>query len=115
MNSTRIQEKISKKGSRDQLYQVSFFPKKILEEWKIKKRGITNDILPKISKRKADINEPKKPRKFLFSEILESYLKKLLSKLLCVTNDKKTKNPVIKSKNITKNFSKFALKFLNIE
>ena len=71
-------------------------------------------MYPKISIKKEDKYEPKAPRKFELSSILESYLKKLLSILLYVIKETKVIKPIEKSIKEIKNFSKLSLKFLNI-
>ncbi len=107
-------EKISKKGNKVQLYQVTNLPKRFPKEWKIKKTGIRKEIYPKMSIKKEDKYEPKTPRKFELSSILESYWKKLLSILLYVIKDTKVVKPIEKRRKEIKNFSKLSLKFLNI-
>ena len=88
MNSARRLEKISKKGNKVQLYHVINLPKNIPQRVKNKNKGIKKEIYPKISIKKEDKYEPKAPRIFELSSILESYLKnyylfgyKLLKKL----------------------------------
>ena len=114
MNSARRVEKISKKGSKVQLYQVTNLPKRIPKEWRIKNIGIKKEISPKISIKNDDKYEPKAPKIFELPWILESYLKKLLSALLYVIKETKVIEPIEKSTKEIKNFSKLALKFLNI-
>ncbi len=114
MNSERRVEKISKKGNNVQLYQVTNLPKRIPKEWKIKNTGIKKEINPKISIKSDDKYEPKAPKIFELSLILESYLKKLLSTWLYVIKETKVIEPIEKSMKEIKNFSKLALKFLNI-
>ena len=114
MNSARRVEKISKKGNNVQLYQVTSLPKRVPKEWKIKNTGIKKEINPKISIKNEDKYEPKDPKIFELSWILESYLKKLLSAWLYVIKETKVIEPIEKSMKEIKNFSKLALKFLNI-
>ena len=71
MNSVRRLEKISKKGSKVQLYQVVNLPKKIPKEWKIKNTGMMKEIYPKMSSKNEDRYEPKAPKRLVLSLILE--------------------------------------------
>ena len=71
-------------------------------------------MYPKISIKNEDKYDPKIPKRFELSWILESYLKKLLSILLYVINETKVMKPIEKSMKEIKNFSKLSLKFLNI-
>ena len=71
-------------------------------------------MYPKISIKNEDKYDPKIPKRFELSWILESYLKKLLSAWLYVIKETKVIEPIEKSMKEIKNFSKLALKFLNI-
>ena len=72
------------------------------------------EMYPKISIKNEDKYDPKTPKRFELSSILESYLKKLLSIWLYVIKETKVMKPIEKSMKEIKNFSKLSLKFLNI-
>ena len=63
---------IKENGKLDRLYQLSFLFIRTLNEWKIRKKGIKYETLPKISRRKDDKNEPEIPKKLSYSVFFES-------------------------------------------
>ena len=70
--------------------------------------------LPKTSSKRSEAIEPIKPKVFLFSIKLESYLNSVLSDWLKLISETKIKIPKLNTNNDNKVFFKFSLKFANI-